>query len=115
MGTFLYCAFMIFLMIALIVAVVYVIRFISRLGNDHGISAADEERIIKHEYQQALDSQKSNEPWAVRYSTQPCPYCRHYKVRYAKWEDKQMSVAFWGAASSKIGKLYKCEYCGKMW
>jgi membrane protein implicated in regulation of membrane protease activity len=49
MGTFLYCAFMIFLMIAVIVAAVYVIRFISRLGNDHGISAADEERIIKHE------------------------------------------------------------------
>lgn len=114
MGTFLYCAFMIFLIIAIIIATVYAINFISRLGN-RGPSAAEEQELIKHEYQQAIDSQKFDEPWTIRYATSPCPYCGHYKVRYAKWEDKQMSVAFWGVASSKIGKAYKCDYCGKMW
>lgn len=79
------------------------------------ISAAEEREIIKYEYQQALDSQVADEPWTVRYSTHPCPYCGHYKVRYAKWEDKQMSVAFWGMASSAIDKHYKCEWCKKMW
>lgn len=114
MGTFLYCAFMVFLMIAIIVAAVYAINFISRLGN-HGPSAAEEQELIKHEYQQALDSQHCSEPWTVRYATYPCPYCGHYKVRSAKWEDKQMSVAFWGMASSTIDKHYKCEWCKKMW
>ena len=79
------------------------------------ISAAEEREIIKHEYQQALDSQVADEPWTIRYATHPCPYCGHYKVRCAKWEDKQLSVAFWGIASGKIGKNYKCEDCGKMW
>ena len=70
---------------------------------------------LEREYQQAVASQQASEPWTVRYSTHPCPYCGHYKVRYAKWEDKQMSVAFWGIASSAIDKHYKCEYCKKMW
>ena len=70
---------------------------------------------IDAEYQSAVQSQKSTEPWTVRYSTSPCPYCGHYKVRYAKWEDKSMSVAFWGIASSKIGTNYKCEHCKRMW
>ena len=77
--------------------------------------AAEEQELIKHEYQQALDSQHYNEPWTVRYATYPCPYCGHYKVRSAKWEDKQLSVAFWGIASSAIGKEYKCEHCKNMW
>ena len=70
---------------------------------------------LEREYQQAVASQQASEPWTVRYSTHPCPYCGHYKVRYAKWEDQQMSVAFWGIASSAIDKHYKCEYCKKMW
>lgn len=70
---------------------------------------------INAEYAAAIASQKRTEPWAIRYSTSPCPYCGHYKVRYAKWEDKKMSVAFWGVASSAIGKNYKCEYCNRMW
>lgn len=53
MGTFLYCAFMVFLMIAIIVAAVYAINFISRLGN-HGPSAAEEQELIKHEYSRLL-------------------------------------------------------------
>lgn len=73
------------------------------------------QKMLENEYQQAVASQQASEPWTVRYSTHPCPYCGHYKVRYAKWEDKQMSVAFWGIASSAIDKHYKCEWCKKMW
>ena len=75
----------------------------------------EEQAEIRAEYQNAVQSQNLKEPWAVRYSTSPCPYCGHYKVRYAKWEDKSMSVAFWGIASSKLGKNYKCEHCNRMW
>lgn len=70
---------------------------------------------IDAEYQAAIQSQNATEPWAVRYSTSPCPHCGHYKVRYAKWEDKSLSVAFWGVASSKLGTNYKCEHCKRMW
>ena len=70
---------------------------------------------LNEEYQLAIQSQKSIEPWAIRYSTSPCPYCGHYKVRNAKWEDKSLSVAFWGIHSEKIGTNYKCEYCSRMW
>ena len=76
---------------------------------------AKEKAIIEAEYNAAILSQHRQEPWAVRYSTSPCPYCGHYKVRHAKWEDKSISVAFWGMASSTIGKNYKCEHCGRMW
>ena len=74
-----------------------------------------EQAEIDAEYQVAVQSQKATEPWAIRYSTSPCPYCGHYKVRSAKWEDKKMSIAFWGVASSKIGTNYKCEHCNRMW
>lgn len=70
---------------------------------------------IEREYDEAVASQNATEPWAIRYSTESCPYCGHFKVRNAKWEDKQMSVAFWGVASSAIGKQYKCEHCNMMW
>ena len=76
---------------------------------------AREKAALEAEYNAAVLSQKRSEPWAVRYSTSPCPHCGHYKVRHAKWEDKSMSVAFWGMASSTIGKNYKCEHCGRMW
>ena len=70
---------------------------------------------IEIERKNAIASQNQTEPWAKKYMTSPCPYCGHYKVRWAKWEDKQMSVAFWGGASSKIGTNYKCEHCQRMW
>lgn len=70
---------------------------------------------INREYQEAIASQKSNTPWTVKYATEPCPYCGHYKVRSAKWDDKKMSVAFWGAASGKFGKSFKCDHCKQMW
>ena len=74
-----------------------------------------EENVIERERVAAIASQNATEPWAVRYCTSPCPYCGHYKVRYAKWEDKSLSVAFWGIASSKLGTNYKCEHCKQMW
>lgn len=114
LGTILYCLLMILLIIALIVAAVYIIKFISGLGKPK-MSVAEEQKMIEKEYQHALSSQKATEAWAIRYSTNPCPYCGHYAVRSTKWEDKQLSIAFWGVASSTIGKTYKCEYCGKMW
>lgn len=70
---------------------------------------------IENERQIAIASQQSNAPWAIKYCTYPCPHCGHYKVRYAKWEDKKASVAFWGIHSSKLGTNFKCEYCGEMW
>lgn len=75
----------------------------------------EKEAQIEQERQAAIASQHATEPWAKRYSTSPCPYCGHYKVRSAKWEDKSLSVAFWGIASSKIGTNYKCEHCNRMW
>lgn len=92
----------------------YLSREMAKLERQIKIKEA-EQAEIDAEYQAAVQSQKSTEPWTVRYSTSPCPYCGHYKVRYAKWEDKSMSVAFWGIASSKIGTNYKCEHCKRMW
>ena len=74
-----------------------------------------EQLIIDFEYQQAMASQNLTEPWSKRYELSACPHCGHYKVREANWDDKRISVAFWGAASSKIGKSYICDHCGRMW
>lgn len=70
---------------------------------------------IDEEYEEAIASHQAKEPWRILYALEPCPYCGHYKVRNAEWEDKRLSVAFWGIASNKIGKKFKCEKCGKMW
>ena len=60
--------------------------------------------------------QNEGAPWSRRYYTLPCPYCKHYKVRPANWDDKKVSVAFWGPyMSSKLTDHYKCENCKKMW
>lgn len=75
----------------------------------------NEQKIIDMEYQQALASQNLTEPWATHYESSSCPYCGHYKVRIAKWEDKRTSIAFWGIASDKIGKQYICDNCKKTW
>ncbi|SNU04572.1 hypothetical protein SAMN06297422_101114 [Lachnospiraceae bacterium] len=70
---------------------------------------------LEAELDYAIQSQKSGAPWE-RYYTFPCPYCGHYKVRPANWDDKKVSVAFWGPIlSQKISDRYKCEYCKKMW
>lgn len=102
----------VFIVVAIIWAYIY------SENEKNGVNAqrrAEELRKIEIERQQAIASQNDSTPWAVRYATSPCPHCGHYKVRNAKWEDKSLSVAFWGIASSKIGKDYKCEHCGEMW
>lgn len=70
---------------------------------------AEEIKIEKY-----LAENKSPESWNP-YIAKPCPHCGHYKVRAATWDDKKMSVAFWGVHSQKIGKRYKCDNCGNMW
>jgi len=77
--------------------------------------AKKRQECIENERKIAVLSQQNTSPWAVKYSTHPCPHCGHYKVRCAKWEDKKASVAFWGIHSSKLAANYKCECCGKMW
>ena len=70
---------------------------------------------IERERLEAEASQSSNVPWEKRFYTHPCPYCGHYKVRPAVWNDKKMSVAFWGVWSPKIGDQFKCEHCSRTW
>ncbi len=83
-----------------------------QLGKEAKAAAELEE--IKKEKEYAENSQSSAGPWN-RYYTYPCPYCGHYKVRPANWDDKKFSVAFWGVYSSKVGHHYKCEKCGRTW
>ena len=55
-------------------------------------------------------------PWETTYYSFPCPYCGKNMVRPAKWDDKRLSIAFWGALlSPKTGTRYKCDNCKKMW
>lgn len=44
-----------------------------------------------------------------------CPHCNSTNCYMMNYDDKYMSVNFWGAASSKIGKLYHCDNCGYEW
>lgn len=90
-------------------------RRVEAKADAHAQVILKEQAEIRKEEEEAIASQYATEPWAKRYMTSPCPYCGHYKVRYAKWEDKSLSVAFWGIASSAIGKNYKCEHCNRMW
>lgn len=76
--------------------------------------AMEQQRILQAEKEAAERSQLSGAPWE-RYYTYPCPYCGHYKVRPANWDDKKMSVAFWGPHAPKAGKRYKCDHCKQMW
>jgi hypothetical protein len=54
-------------------------------------------------------------PWDTTYLSYACPYCGKKKVRYAKWEDKMLSTAFWGFYSYKLHCSYKCDNCKQMW
>lgn len=44
-----------------------------------------------------------------------CPKCGSTKVYGMTYDDKSASIAFWGAASSKIGKRFHCDNCGNEW
>lgn len=84
--------------------------------------AAEQQRVkdelkaeLALEREMAEASQKDPSPWSVKYYTFPCQYCGHYKVRPATFDDKRVSIAFWGILSHKIGKRFKCDRCGKVW
>ena len=62
-----------------------------------------------------FDSKKEPAPWDIVYMEHACPYCGKKKVRYAKWDDKMFSTAFWGFYSYKLHCSFKCDECGKMW
>ncbi|MCR5799700.1 MAG: hypothetical protein K6G69_06440 [Lachnospiraceae bacterium] len=72
-----------------------------------------EAQALQAEQEFAIKSQSDSTPWNKRYFTDPCPYCGHYKVRYASWDDKKLSVAFWGVWSNKVGKNFHCDYCNR--
>lgn len=72
------------------------------------------QRMLDAERDAAMNG-NSGAPWETSYLPHPCPYCRRYKVRYIKWEDKRASVYFWGGLSSKIGTHYICDNCKKTW
>ncbi len=44
-----------------------------------------------------------------------CYKCGSTKVYHMTYDDKRDSIAFWGAASSKIGMTYHCDDCGAEW
>lgn len=104
----------IFAIVIIAIAVFWTKHVYEKYNPDRQKSEAEQQQI-KKEYNEAVLSQQASEPWTIRYSTSPCPHCGHYKVRYAKWEDKRAHVLFWGATSEKIGTNYKCENCRRMW
>lgn len=44
-----------------------------------------------------------------------CPMCNSEHIEKIGSFDRVTSVMFWGLASSKIGKQYKCRSCGHKW
>ena len=44
-----------------------------------------------------------------------CPKCNSDRVYFMTYDDKRSSIAFWGAASSKIGKRFHCDDCSYEW
>lgn len=110
-----FIAFPTLAIIATIGLVCWIVHEVNERNGKNEMRRQKEFEQIGKEYEEAVESQKADAPWAKKYSTHPCPHCGHYKVRAATWDDKRYSVAFWGAASSKIGTHYKCDHCGNMW
>lgn len=83
-----------------------------------GLVEKDRKRFemqIEAEKYKALHPEEFS-PWERKYMPYACPYCRRYTVRYSNWDDKKISVAFWGVyGSEKIDQQYKCDSCNKMW
>ena len=78
--------------------------------------AVQKAQELQAEKEAAELSQSNTAPWEKKYYTYPCPYCGHYKVRYANWDDKKMSVAINGYRhSTKVHKKYICDNCKHMW
>jgi len=73
------------------------------------------EPIIHSSYEGRASNPDNPAPWDTVYYDYACPYCGKYKVRPAKWEDKQFSAAFWGFYSYKLHCRFKCDACKNMW
>ena len=65
----------------------------------------------KQEYQNRLNNfmQKASQPRSK------CPTCGSTNVSTISQTNSFLSVAFWGGASSNIGKTKKCNNCGYKW
>lgn len=44
-----------------------------------------------------------------------CYHCGSTRVYRMNFDDKRASISFWGTASSKFGKTYHCDNCGREW
>ena len=81
--------------------------------NMKAFEAIAEKQKREREALDYMPPEPSDTPFGTQYMQYPCPYCRKYKVRYAEWDDKKTSIAFWGIWSAKVGKTYKCDGCGR--
>ena len=63
-----------------------------------------------------LDANKPDEKeeWRRRL-TRTCPRCGRHSGHPINELEKKVSIGFWGFASSKWGKSYKCDACNYMW
>lgn len=60
-------------------------------------------------------SQTAQKPVTQQPTGPRCPTCGSANISKIGYFDRATSVAFWGLASSKIGKQYKCRSCGHKW
>lgn len=87
------------------------------LGNEQARS--NYEKIRKQKWAYGLlekENRKAREQaeWRERLTRQ-CPRCGRNTGHPLNEFEKKMSVSFWGYASSKWGKTYKCDACDYMW
>ena len=67
------------------------------------IRKSEENRI--NEYQQKYLAEHNIE----------CPYCHSTNTSKISTVNRAISIGTFGLASSKIGKIHKCNNCGSMW
>ena len=68
-----------------------------------------QERKLKQE-----QHAREKEEWRQRL-TRTCPRCGRHTGHPINEFEKKLSISFWGFASSKWGKSYKCDCCKYMW
>lgn len=89
--------------------------FMTEQERKDGVKAVQDADRRRDEIEKAEALSEDGAPWERKYLPYRCPYCNRYRVRYANWDDKKVSAAFWGIASSKLGKAYTCDACKKFW
>lgn len=65
----------------------------------------------KYDY---IEKMQEKEEWRQRL-TRTCPRCGRHTGHPIGDFEKKMSISFWGFASDKWGKSYKCDYCDYKW